>query len=112
MSDEKITEDGEVKKSVQCIMIGRLPRVQGDPFKTAVFRFYTENNGHLKGGFPEATLEYPNIEKVRVRRMNTSYYLEGNDIVVNDLEEVRIIKKGTLLVVRGYQGRNNDPESK
>ena len=87
-------------------------------FETLLFKteeFFEEcfwNNGHLKGGFPEATLEYPNIEKVRVRRMNTSYYLEGNDIVVNDLEEVRIIKKGTLLVVRGYQGRNNDPESK
>lgn len=106
--DKTIIEDGEEKEEVKCVMIGRLPRREGDPFKTAVFRLFEENNGHLKGGFPVATLEYPNIEKVRVRRLNTTYYLEGNDIIVNDLTELRIIRKGNILFVRGYQGANED----
>ncbi|MBU0461002.1 MAG: hypothetical protein KJ574_00290 [Nanoarchaeota archaeon] len=103
-----VSQDGEITKKVRCIMIGRLPRREGDQFKTAVFRFFDKNNGHKTGEFPIDTLEYPNIEKVRIRRMNVSYYLEGNDIIVNDLEEVRLIKKGSLIMVRGYQGGNVD----
>jgi len=111
MTDEKVTKDGEVKKTVRCIMIGRLPREDGAQFKTTVFRFYDKNNGHLTNDFPIATIEYPDIEKVRIRRMNVAYYLEGNDLIVNDLEEVRIIKKGNMVLVRGYQGGNEDPEA-
>ncbi|MFC1752749.1 hypothetical protein ACFL96_05070 [Thermoproteota archaeon] len=111
MSDEQITKDGEVKENVRCVMIGRLPRGEGDQFKTAAFRFYDKNDGHKTDEFPKKTLEYPNIEKIRIRRMNVYYYLEGNDIIVNDLEEVRIIKKGNMILVRGYQGRNEDLEN-
>lgn len=102
------SKDGEVKRVARCVMIGRLPRGDGNQYKTAVFRFFKENNGHKTGDFPLETLEYPNIEKVRIRRMNVSYYLEGNDLIVNDLEEVRLIKKGTMIIVRGYQGGNED----
>ena len=42
-------------------------------------------------------------EKIRIRRLNTSYYLEGNDIVINDLEELYITKEGNKIIIKGYQ---------
>ena len=61
------------------------------------------NNPHLNNVFPVKTYEFSNIEKVRIKGLNLSYYLEGNDLIINDLEELYIIQEGTLLVLKGYQ---------
>ena len=92
-----------IKAKVKSVLVGRLPRKEGDKFKTAVVRFYSVNNPHKTTEFPLKTYEFSDMEKVRIRRLNVSYYLEGNDIVINDLEEVYIKRKGNKLVLRGYQ---------
>ena len=99
-------EKDEIRFEAKSVMIGRLPRKDGDQFKTVSIKIFDENNPHLAGIFPIKELEFNNIEKVRIRRLNVSYYLEGNDIIVNDLEEARIIKQGSVILVRGYQGQN------
>ena len=96
----------EIKLEAKSVMIGRLPRKEGDQFKTVSIKVFNENNPHLAGIFPIKELEFNNIEKVRIRRLNVSYYLEGNDIIVNDLEEAKIIKNGSNILIRGYQGQN------
>ncbi|MGV8171799.1 MAG: hypothetical protein ACP5OA_03855 [Candidatus Woesearchaeota archaeon] len=86
-----------------CAILSRKPEVGKDDFKTAVIGLYDENNPHKSGKFPKIIYEYTNIEKVRIKGLNVSYYLEGNDIVINDLEELMIIREGTFLVLKGYQ---------
>ena len=106
-----MAENQVIEKKAKCIMIGRLPRKDGDEFKTCVIKFFDNNNAHKTGEFPTDEMEFSNVENVRIRRLNVSYYLEGNDILVNDLSDVRIIRKGNCMVVRGFQGGDQDTSS-
>ncbi|MBW2972392.1 hypothetical protein KY359_05125 [Candidatus Woesearchaeota archaeon] len=92
-----------LKLSTKSVLIGRLPRREGDKFKTAVVRLYNVNNPHKTTEFPVKTYEFSDTEKVRIRRLNVSYYLEGNDIVINDLEELYILREDNKLIIKGYQ---------
>jgi len=93
-----------MKYPTKSIMIGRKPREKEGEFKTATIALFEENNPHKAGGVPTKVLDFPNTEKIRIRDLvNISYYLEGNDIVINDLEEVDIEVEGTLIYVRGKQ---------
>ena len=72
------------------VMIGRKPRQEGDQFKTAHIALFPENNPHKTGITPTKALDFPNMEKVRIRNLSVSYYLEGNDLVINDLSKVKL----------------------
>jgi hypothetical protein len=99
----KDPKDEVIKVSTKSALIGRLPRKEGAKFKTAVVRLFTVNNPHKTTEFPTKTYEFSDIEKIRIRRMNVSYYLEGNDIVINDLEELYLTHEENKLIVKGYQ---------
>lgn len=103
MDVTKNPEEKEIKIGTKSALVGRLPRKEGAKFKTAVVRLFNVNNPHKTTEFPLKTYEFDNIEKIRIRRLNVSYYLEGNDIVINDLEEIRIIHEGNKLVLKAYQ---------
>jgi hypothetical protein len=96
-------KDKLLKFATKSALISRFPRKGEDTFKTAVIRLYNVNNPHKTTEFPVKTLEFDNTEKVRIRRLNVSYYLEGNDLVINDLEEIYIAREGNKLIVKGYQ---------
>jgi len=94
----------ELKEKATCAIIGRKPKEnEKDEYKTASIGLYSENNAHKTGAFPTKIYEFSNIEKVRIKGLNLSYYLEGNDLIINDLEELFIIHEGPLLVLKGYQ---------
>jgi hypothetical protein len=95
------------KLSTKSIIISRLPRKGDDEFKSVSISMFNVNNPHKTVELPTKTLEFSNIEKVRIRRMNVSYYLEGNDLIVNNLEEIYIIHDGSLLLLKGYQGMDS-----
>ena len=99
----KNPQEKEIKLATKSVLIGRLPRKEGAKYKTAVVRLFDVNNPHKTTEFPTKTYEFDDTEKIRIRRLNVSYYLEGNDIVINDLEEIYIIHEGNKLVVKGYQ---------
>ncbi|MCX6707488.1 MAG: hypothetical protein NT001_05110 [Candidatus Woesearchaeota archaeon] len=79
------------KYKAKSAMLSRKPRTnESDEFKTAVIALFEVNNPHKTGDEPTRILEFPNMEKVRVRNMNLSFYLEGNDMVINDLKSITI----------------------
>ena len=79
------------KYKTKCAMLGRKPRAnEDDDYKTAVIALFEKNNPHKTGETSTKVLEFPNMEKVRVRDLNVSYYLEGNDIIINDLTEITL----------------------
>ncbi|MFA5797914.1 MAG: hypothetical protein WC916_07840 [Candidatus Woesearchaeota archaeon] len=92
-----------IKQKTTSVLISRTPAADGAEFKTAIIRFYTVNNPHKTTEFPTLTYEFSNIEKVRIMGLNVSYYLEGNDIVINDLEEIYITHEGIKILLKGYQ---------
>ncbi|MGV8141695.1 MAG: hypothetical protein ACP5NW_04625 [Candidatus Woesearchaeota archaeon] len=92
-----------IQLKTTCAILSRKPAIDQDNYKTAVIGLYAENNPHKSGKFPNIVYEFTNIEKVRIKGLNVSYYLEGNDLIINDLEELMIIRMGTFLVLKGYQ---------
>ena len=100
----KNPKDKELKLKATCAIIGRKPKESDkDEFKTAFVSLYDQNNAHKTGAFQTKMYEFTNIEKIRFKGLNVSYYLEGNDIIINDLEELFVIKEGPLIILKGYQ---------
>ncbi len=93
------------KFRAKSITISRKPGKDENSFKTAFIGLFNENNPHLKGQAPFEVIEVKDIEKVRIRELrNISYYLLGNDIVINNLEEVSILQpEEHILTITGKQ---------
>jgi len=75
-----------------------------DGLWTAFIGLFDENNPHLKAKVPIEVIDIQEVEKVRIRELrNISYYLMGNDIVINNLEELVISKEGNIVTLTGKQ---------
>jgi hypothetical protein len=86
------------------IVIGRRPHSSDHDCWIAMISFFKENNPHLKAKIPFKILEFKDIEKVRIRELrNISYYLAGNDLVINNLTEVTIDVNDGIILVTGKQ---------
>lgn len=103
MKTIKDPKQSEIQVKATCAIIGRKHQRNDNEFKIATIGLYDENNPHKSGKFPKTVYEFSNIEKIRIKGLNLSYYTEGNDLVINDLEELLIIQQGTFLVLKGYQ---------
>lgn len=91
------------------ITISRKPSEIEDGFKTAFIGLFKDNNPHLKGKVPFEVIEIKNVEKIRIRELrNISYYLMGNDIVINNLEVINIDNSEKNIVV--ITGKQNLPK--
>lgn len=104
----------EEKHKAKCAMLSRKPRAKDDDdFKTAVIALFDRNNPHKVAATPKKVLEFPNMEKVRVRNLNLSFYLEGNDLVINDLKEVtlEIDEEKRKIVLKAEQIQVEERES-
>ena len=65
---------------------------------------FGENNPHLKGKVPFKVLEYTGIEKVRIKKLeNVSFYLEGQDLVINNLVELNLSLGAGIITLSGKQ---------
>ena len=96
-------KENEIKLAVKSALVSRIRGSKDDEFMTAVIRLFKINNPHKTQEFPLVVYKFTNMEKVRVRRLNVSYYLEGNDVVINDLDEIFLIQDGSKLTIKGYQ---------
>ena len=94
----------EKKFKAKSVTISRKPGEEKEGLWSAFIGVFMENNPHLKGRVPLEVLDIPGIEKIRIRDLrNISYYLLGNDIVINNLVEVVIQKEGIVLTLTGKQ---------
>ena len=86
------------------VTISRKPGKDREGLWSAFIGLFDENNPHLKGRAPKEVLEIKEIEKVRIHELrNVSYYLMGNDIVINDLTEVNFDQDNHILTLTGKQ---------
>ncbi len=86
------------------VIISRKPGKTKDSAFSAFIGLFDENNPHMKGRAPFEVVEIKEIEKVRIFDLrNVSFYLMGNDIVINNLLNVKIEKLGNVVTVTGEQ---------
>jgi hypothetical protein len=89
---------------VKSITLSRKPGKDKDGFKTAFIGLFDSNNPHLTAKTPFKVLEFKDVEKVRIRELrNISYYLAGNDIIINDMITVNFDVNKNVLTVTGEQ---------
>ena len=89
---------------VKSVVISRKPIHDKEESWSAFIGLFTENNPHLKGKEPFKIIEVKQTEKVRIKELrNISYYLQGNDIVVNNLQEITIYEEVGIVTVTGKQ---------
>lgn len=86
------------------ITVSRKPGKDKDTFKSAFIGLFNDNNPHLKAKAPFEVIELKEVEKVRFHDLrNISFYLLGNDIVINNLEEISIKQEGNIVTLLGKQ---------
>lgn len=86
------------------VTISRKPSERNKDTWSAFIGLFNENNPHLKAKAPIKVLEFKNVEKVRINELkNISYYLMGNDVVVNNLTSLNIDVKDNIVTLTGKQ---------
>ncbi|MBI2669117.1 hypothetical protein HYX14_04715 [Candidatus Woesearchaeota archaeon] len=86
------------------VVISRKPGKDRDGPWTAMISLFDENNPHLKAKVPLKVVEIPKVEKVRIKELrNVSYYLRGNDIVINNLVKINVETKEGVVTLTGIQ---------
>lgn len=88
-----------MKYATKSLLIARMPRKGDNEFKTASIKLFNINDPHKTTEFPTESLEYENIEKIIVKDRIIDYFLEGNDLIINNLEEINIEKKGRIIEI-------------
>jgi hypothetical protein len=85
------------------IVIGRITKEKTAEFKTLSIKLFDVNDPHLTTEFPIKELLYTNTEKVELIDLDVTYYLEGSDMVINDLESAEVHKTGNSIRIKGFQ---------
>ena len=97
--------------TAKSVTVSRKPSENKDGTWSAFLGLFKENNPHLHGKAPFKVLEYKRIEKVRIKDLrNISYYLAGNDLVINDLTEIHLMQEKNILTLMGRQKLPEMPE--
>tara|TARA_Y100000310_G_C20691313_1_gene822431 strand:+ start:2658 stop:2927 length:270 start_codon:yes stop_codon:yes gene_type:complete len=88
-----------MKYATKSVLVTRLPRKGDNEFKTASIKLFKINDPHMTDELPDETIEYENIEKIIIKVKEVDYFLEGNDLIINNLEEVNVEKEGNIVVI-------------
>ncbi|MBR9683658.1 hypothetical protein GOV03_03910 [Candidatus Woesearchaeota archaeon] len=86
------------------VIVSKKPRKEEEGLWSVMVALFGENNPHLKGRVPSQVLEFNEVEKTRIKELrNISFYLAGNDVVINNLVSVNIELKKGIVTLTGKQ---------
>lgn len=92
------------KYQAKSILIGRKKSYKDNPdVRPCFINMFKQNNPHKSGEVPFEVLEFEMIHKVIIKGLDINYLLPGNDLVINDLEEVLIGREGPHITITGKQ---------
>ena len=60
-------------------------------------------DGKRKDEVVRKIIDYSKVHKVIIQGLDVNYLLPGNDIVINDLEEIEVEEQGEHIYVKGKQ---------
>jgi hypothetical protein len=88
------------------VIIGRMKRKDmAEEYPCFISIFMNGNDPHKSGAVPDKTLHFDEIHKVMISRLDVKYLPLGNDIVINDLEEIEVKVEGPHISLTGKQSK-------
>ncbi|MFH1682339.1 MAG: hypothetical protein ABIA37_00940 [Candidatus Woesearchaeota archaeon] len=87
-------------------IVSRKPNKNREGLWSVLIALFDENNAHLKGKEPRKVIECKEVSEVEVKDLvSFSFFPTGNDVVINDLENLNVdwVKKEGKVVLRGKQ---------
>lgn len=84
-------------------IIGRKKRENDNDSYPCFVSLFNINNPHTSGQVPEKIIDFPKTHKVIITGLDINYLLEGNDLVINDLESIEIECHSGHLHIKGKQ---------
>jgi hypothetical protein len=92
------------KYKAKSVVVSRKPGKDKDGLWSAFIGLFEDNNPHLKAKTPMEVVEIPEVDRVRIRDLrNISFYLMGNDVVINNLVEINIEHEDGIVTLTGTQ---------
>ena len=92
----------QVECKAKSVIIGRKRGDDPDSY-TCFINLFDVNDPHLKDTVPLQFHDFEKITKVKIKDLVVNYFLDGNDLVINDLETLSIEQKGAKLYISGKQ---------
>ncbi len=86
------------------VIIGRKKREHDtDEAYPCFISMFDIRNPHTTGEVPKQTIDIPLAHKVIITGLDVNYLVEGNDIVINDLEKIDIRVEEGHIYIKGVQ---------
>lgn len=93
-----------MKYPTKSVIIGRKKRENKEDEDYPCFvHLFDIKNPHTSGKVPREMLDFPHIHKVIIKGLDVNYLLMGNDIVINDLQEIEIEVREGHVYITGTQ---------
>jgi hypothetical protein len=85
------------------VLIARKKRENPEDYnhRPCFVSLFDVNDPHLSIEGPKEVIEFSRKHKVLINGLNINYLLPGNDIVINDLEQIEISEKGDFVHITG-----------
>lgn len=86
------------------IILGRKKGGTED-FKPCFVAMFDINNPHQRNIVPKKILEFNKIHKITIEGVDVNYLLPGNDLVINNLQNIDLKQDGEHIHIKGKQAR-------
>ncbi len=96
-----------MKHDAKSIIIGRKKRKDGQEYSPCFIALFSVNHPHKGGKVPDKILDFEEVRKVVVKKLTFEYLLEGSDIVIENISELKIdnVNEGNchIITITGKQ---------
>ncbi len=93
-----------MEHETKSVIIGRMKRENKDDDVYPCFvSLFDINNPHKTAEVPQKKFEYEGMHKIIIKGLDFNYLLAGNDIVINDLENIELKDDKPHLYISGKQ---------
>lgn len=92
-----------MKYKTKSIIVGRKKGEEGSDTKPCFIALFDVNDPHKKNVVPKEIIEYDKVHKIILKGFDVNYLLPGNDLVINNLEFIKVVKEGPHITIEGKQ---------
>ena len=93
-----------MKYPVKSAIVGRMKRKSKDESTYPCFiSLFNITAPHRSGQVPDKILDFERIRKVMIKGLEINYELAGNDLILDNLDELSVEQEGEVITVSGKQ---------